>query len=93
MYIGTRCLHPQFLDFACFRRHVSCSSRADHPLSEVAEQLASGSSQENLQGVAFFSLGMARRCCSPIPAARSLLAAFHWLDSWFGIVAYSFRSF
>jgi alginate O-acetyltransferase complex protein AlgI len=65
---------------------------------EVADQLASRvhSIEKFARGVAFFSLGMAKKVllansCGKIADTAFAAGSLHWLDSWFGIVAYSFQ--
>ncbi|KJS03578.1 MAG: hypothetical protein VR65_01065 [Desulfobulbaceae bacterium BRH_c16a] len=88
-----------FLDFACF---VSMFPQlVAGPIirfQEVADQLASRvhSLEKFSRGVAFFSLGMAKKVllansCGKIADTAFDAGSLHWLDSWFGIVAYSFQ--
>lgn len=88
-----------FLDFACF---VSMFPQlVAGPIirfQEVADQLASRvhSWEKFARGVAFFSLGMAKKVllansCGKIADTAFAAGSLHWLDSWFGIVAYSFQ--
>jgi alginate O-acetyltransferase complex protein AlgI len=88
-----------FVDFACF---VSMFPQlVAGPIirfQEVADQLASRvhSWQKFARGVAFFSLGMAKKVliansCGKIADTAFAAGSLHWLDSWFGIVAYSFQ--
>lgn len=88
-----------FLDFACF---VSMFPQlVAGPIirfQEVADQLASRvhSWQKFARGVAFFSLGMAKKVliansCGKIADTAFAAGSLHWLDSWFGVVAYSFQ--
>ncbi len=88
-----------FLDFCCF---VSMFPQlVAGPIirfQEVADQLASRvhSWEKFARGVAFFSLGMAKKVLLANPCGKIADTAFaagnlHWLDSWFGIVAYSFQ--
>ncbi len=92
------CIH-NFLDFACF---VSMFPQlVAGPIirfQEVADQLASRvhSWEKFARGVAFFSLGMAKKVllansCGKIADTAFAAGSLHWLDSWFGIVAYSFQ--
>ncbi len=88
-----------FLDFACF---VSMFPQlVAGPIirfQEVAEQLASRvhSVEKFSRGVAFFSLGMAKKIllansCGKVADITFSTGTLHWLDAWFGIVAYSFQ--
>ncbi|MBU1566808.1 MAG: MBOAT family protein [Proteobacteria bacterium] len=88
-----------FIDFACF---VSMFPQlVAGPIirfQEVADQLASRvhSFEKFARGVAFFSLGMAKKVllansCGKIADTAFAASSLHWLDSWFGIVAYSFQ--
>ena len=88
-----------FLDFCCF---VSMFPQlVAGPIirfQEVADQLASRvhSWEKFARGVAFFSLGMAKKVLLANPCGKIADTAFgagslHWLDSWFGVVAYSFQ--
>ena len=88
-----------FLDFACF---VSMFPQlVAGPIirfQEVADQLVSRvhSWEKFARGVAFFSLGMAKKIlfansCGKIADTAFAAGSLHWLDSWFGIVAYSFQ--
>ena len=93
-----RCIRS-FLDFACF---VSMFPQlVAGPIirfQEVADQLASRTHtwEKFARGVAFFSLGMAKKvllanACGKIADTAFAAGTLHWLDSWFGIVAYSFQ--
>ncbi len=88
-----------FINFACF---VSMFPQlVAGPIirfQEVADQLASRvhSFEKFARGVAFFSLGMAKKvllanACGKIADTTFAAGTLHWLDSWFGIVAYSFQ--
>ncbi len=88
-----------FIDFACF---VSMFPQlVAGPIirfQEVADQLANRvhSFEKFARGVAFFSLGMAKKvllanACGKVADTAFAAGALHWLDSWFGIVAYSFQ--
>lgn len=88
-----------FLDFACF---VSMFPQlVAGPIirfQEVAEQLASRihSFEKFSRGVAFFSIGMAKKVllansCGKIADIAFSAGSLHWFDAWFGIVAYSFQ--
>lgn len=88
-----------FLDFCCF---VSMFPQlVAGPIirfQEVADQLASRvhSWEKFARGVAFFSLGFAKKVLIANPCGKIADTAFaagslHWLDSWFGVVAYSFQ--
>lgn len=88
-----------FLDFACF---VSMFPQlVAGPIirfQEVADQLAGRSHTlvKFSRGVAFFSMGMAKKVllansCGKIADITFGAGSLHWLDAWFGIVAYSFQ--
>lgn len=88
-----------FLDFACF---VSMFPQlVAGPIirfQEVADQLAARTHTVSkfARGVAFFSLGMAKKVllansCGKIADIAFSAGATHWFDAWYGIVAYSFQ--
>lgn len=88
-----------FLDFSCF---VSMFPQlVAGPIirfQEVADQLASrGHTFEKFsRGVAFFTLGMAKKVllansCGKIADLTFSAGSLHWLDAWYGVVAYSFQ--
>jgi alginate O-acetyltransferase complex protein AlgI len=88
-----------FLDFACF---VSMFPQlVAGPIirfQEVAEQLASRvhSLEKFSRGVAFFSMGMAKKVllansCGKIADMAFASGHLSVVDSWYGIVAYSFQ--
>jgi len=88
-----------FLDFACF---VSMFPQlVAGPIirfQEVAEQLASRkhSFEKFARGVAFFSLGMAKKVllansCGKIADITFSAGTTNVIDAWFGIVAYAFQ--
>jgi alginate O-acetyltransferase complex protein AlgI len=88
-----------FLDFACF---VSMFPQlVAGPIirfQEVADQLVSRvhSFEKFSRGVAFFTLGMAKKVllansCGKIADIVFSAGSVHWLDAWYGIVAYSFQ--
>jgi alginate O-acetyltransferase complex protein AlgI len=88
-----------FLDFACF---VSMFPQlVAGPIirfQEVAEQLATRvhSYEKFARGVAFFSLGMAKKVllansCGKIADITFAAEATNVVDAWFGIVAYAFQ--
>lgn len=88
-----------FLDFACF---VSMFPQlVAGPIirfQEVAEQLASRvhTVEKFSRGVAFFSFGMAKKVllansCGKIADMTFASANLSILDSWYGIIAYSFQ--
>ncbi len=88
-----------FLDFACF---VSMFPQlVAGPIvrfQEVADQLLSRvhSFEKFARGVAFFSFGMAKKVllansCGRIADITFSAGTVHWIDSWYGIVAYSFQ--
>lgn len=99
VYRGDAVCIRNFLDFACF---VSMFPQlVAGPIirfQEVADQLASRTHtfEKFARGVAFFSLGMAKKVllansCGKIADTAFAAGTLHWLDSWFGIVAYSFQ--
>jgi len=88
-----------FPDFACF---VSMFPQlVAGPIirfQEVADQLAVRvhSLEKFARGVAFFSLGMAKKVllansCGIIADQTFSAGSLYWVDSWFGVVAYSFQ--
>lgn len=88
-----------FLDFACF---VSMFPQlVAGPIirfQEIADQLAvrRHSFEKFSRGVAFFSLGMAKKVllansCGKIADITFSAGAVHWLDGWFGVTAYAFQ--
>ena len=88
-----------FLDFACF---VSMFPQlVAGPIirfQEVAGQLLGRvhSFEKFARGVAFFSFGMAKKVllansCGRIADITFSAGTVHWIDSWYGIVAYSFQ--
>ncbi|MGW8192652.1 MAG: MBOAT family O-acyltransferase [Desulforhopalus sp.] len=88
-----------FLDFACF---VSMFPQlVAGPIirfQEVADQLASRrhTVKKFSRGVSFFILGMAKKVlvansCGKIADLTFSAGSLHWLDAWYGVVAYSFQ--
>jgi alginate O-acetyltransferase complex protein AlgI len=88
-----------FIDFACF---VSMFPQlVAGPIirfQEVADQLASRvhSLEKFSRGVAFFSMGMAKKVllansCGKIADMAFSAGSLSVIDSWFGVVAYSFQ--
>jgi alginate O-acetyltransferase complex protein AlgI len=88
-----------FLDFACF---VSMFPQlVAGPIirfQEVANQLLvrSHTFEKFSRGVAFFSLGMAKKVllansCGKIADITFSAGSLYWLDAWYGIVAYAFQ--
>jgi len=88
-----------FPDFACF---VSMFPQlVAGPIirfQEVANQLAVRvhSLEKFARGVAFFSLGMAKKVllansCGMIADQTFSAGSVYWFDGWFGIIAYSFQ--
>jgi alginate O-acetyltransferase complex protein AlgI len=88
-----------FPDFACFvAMFPQLVAGPIIRFQEVADQLVIRvhSSEKFARGVAFFSLGMAKKVllanpCGKIADLTFSAASLHWLDSWFGIIAYSFQ--
>ncbi len=88
-----------FPDFACF---VSMFPQlVAGPIirfQEVADQLLTRthSFEKFGRGVVFFSLGMTKKVllansCGKIADMTFAAGSLHWIDSWFGVVAYSFQ--
>lgn len=88
-----------FLGFACF---VSMFPQlVAGPIirfQEIADQLLARthSLEKFSRGVAFFSLGMCKKVllansCGRIADTAFAAGALHWLDAWFGIIAYAFQ--
>jgi alginate O-acetyltransferase complex protein AlgI len=88
-----------FLDFACFvAMFPQLVAGPIIRFQEVADQLANRvhSFEKFARGVAFFSLGMAKKVlfangCGKIADTAFGAGSLSLLDSWFGIVAYSFQ--
>jgi alginate O-acetyltransferase complex protein AlgI len=88
-----------FLDYACFvAMFPQLVAGPIIRFQEVADQLANRihSFEKFSRGVAFFSLGMAKKVmlansCGKIADTAFAAGSLHWLDSWFGIIAYSFQ--
>jgi alginate O-acetyltransferase complex protein AlgI len=88
-----------FLDYACFvAMFPQLVAGPIIRFQEVADQLANRvhSFEKFARGVAFFSLGMAKKVflangCGKIADITFAAGPLHWLDSWFGAVAYSFQ--
>ncbi len=88
-----------FLDFACFvAMFPQLVAGPIIRFQEVADQLANRvhSFEKFARGVAFFSLGMAKKvllanACGKIADTAFGAGSLSWLDSWFGIVAYGFQ--
>lgn len=88
-----------FLDFACF---VSMFPQlVAGPIirfQEVADQLAVRTHTfiKFSRGIAFFTLGMAKKVllansCGKIADMTFSAGILHWIDAWYGVVAYSFQ--
>lgn len=88
-----------FLDFACF---VSMFPQlVAGPIirfQEVAKQLAGRTHtfEKFSRGVAFFSLGMAKKVllansCGKIADITFSAGSIYWLDAWYGVTAYAFQ--
>lgn len=88
-----------FLDFACF---VSMFPQlVAGPIirfQEVAKQLADRTHtfEKFSRGVAFFSLGMAKKVllansCGKIADITFNSSSLYWVDAWFGVTAYAFQ--
>jgi len=88
-----------FPDFACFvAMFPQLVAGPIIRFQEVADQLLlrNHTLEKFSRGVAFFSLGMAKKIllansCGRIADLTFSAGSLHWLDSWFGIVAYSFQ--
>ena len=99
VYRGDAVCIRNFLDFACFvAMFPQLVAGPIIRFQEVADQLANRthSFEKFARGVAFFSLGMAKKVllansCGKIADTAFAAGSLHWLDSWFGIVAYSFQ--
>jgi len=99
VYRGDAVCIRNFLDFACFvAMFPQLVAGPIIRFQEVADQLANRthSFEKFARGVAFFSLGMAKKVllansCGKIADTAFTAGSLHWLDSWFGIVAYSFQ--
>ncbi|BCL61464.1 putative alginate O-acetylase AlgI [Desulfomarina profundi] len=99
VYRGEARAIRNFPDFACFvAMFPQLVAGPIIRFQEVADQLAVRvhSSEKFARGVAFFSLGMAKKVllanpCGKIADLTFSAGSLHWLDSWYGIVAYSFQ--
>lgn len=99
VYRGDAKCIRNFLDFACFvAMFPQLVAGPIIRFQEVADQLASRTHtfEKFARGVAFFSLGMAKKVllansCGKIADTAFAAGTLHWLDSWFGIVAYAFQ--
>ena len=99
VYRGDAKCIRNFLDFACFvAMFPQLVAGPIIRFQEVADQLAGRvhSFEKFARGVAFFSLGMAKKVllansCGKIADIAFAAGTLHWLDSWFGIVAYAFQ--
>lgn len=88
-----------FIDYACFvAMFPQLVAGPIIRFQEVADQLVNRvhSFEKFARGVAFFSLGMAKKVllansCGKIADTTFAAGSLHWLDSWFGAVAYSFQ--
>ena len=93
-----RCIR-NFLDFACFvAMFPQLVAGPIIRFQEVADQLAGRvhSFEKFARGVAFFSLGMAKKVllansCGKIADTAFSAGTLSVADSWFGIVAYAFQ--
>ena len=99
VYRGDAKCIRNFLDFACFvAMFPQLVAGPIIRFQEVADQLASRTHtfEKFARGVAFFGLGMAKKVllansCGKIADTAFAAGTLHWLDSWFGIVAYAFQ--
>jgi alginate O-acetyltransferase complex protein AlgI len=99
VYRGDAKCIRNFLDFACFvAMFPQLVAGPIIRFQEVADQLAGRTHtfEKFARGVAFFSLGMAKKVllansCGKIADTAFAAGTLHWLDSWFGIVAYAFQ--
>jgi alginate O-acetyltransferase complex protein AlgI len=99
VYRGDAKCIRNFLDFACFvAMFPQLVAGPIIRFQEVADQLASRTHtfEKFARGVAFFSLGMAKKVllansCGKIADTAFAAGTLHWFDSWFGIVAYAFQ--
>ncbi|HSL38870.1 MAG TPA: MBOAT family protein [Desulforhopalus sp.] len=89
----------RFVDFACFvAMFPQLVAGPIIRFHEVARQLVGRvhSLEKFSRGVAFFSLGMAKKVllansCGKIADLTFAVGSVHLLDAWFGVVAYSFQ--
>ncbi len=99
VYRGEARYQKNFIDFSCY---VSMFPQlVAGPIirfQEVANQLAvrSHSVEKFSRGVALFSLGMAKKVllangCGKIADICFAAGTVHWLDGWYGAVAYAFQ--
>jgi alginate O-acetyltransferase complex protein AlgI len=99
VYRGDAKCIRNFLDFACFvAMFPQLVAGPIIRFREVADQLANRvhSFEKFARGVAFFSLGMAKKVllansCGKIADTAFAAGTLHWIDSWFGIIAYAFQ--
>ena len=99
VYRGEASFQKNFVDFACY---VSMFPQlVAGPIirfQEVANQLAvrSHTVEKFSRGVALFCLGMAKKVllangCGKIADVTFAAETIHWLDAWYGAMAYSFQ--
>lgn len=99
VYRGEAKYQPNFIDFACY---VSMFPQlVAGPIirfQEVANQLSTRSHTVTKfsRGIAFFCLGMAKKVilangCGKIADVTFSAGVVHWLDAWYGAVAYAFQ--
>lgn len=99
VYRGDAVCIRNFLNYACFvAMFPQLVAGPIIRFQEVADQLLSRvhTLEKFARGVAFFSLGMVKKVllansCGKIADTAFAAGSLHWLDSWFGIVAYSFQ--
>ncbi len=99
VYRGEAGYQKNFVDFACY---VSMFPQlVAGPIirfQEVANQLVirTHTMEKFSRGVAFFCLGMAKKVllangCGKIADITFAAGSIHWLDAWYGAMAYSFQ--
>ncbi len=99
VYRGEAKYQKNFIDFACY---VSMFPQlVAGPIirfQEVANQLAvrTHTMEKFSRGVAFFCLGMAKKVllangCGKIADVTFAAGSMHWIDAWYGAVAYAFQ--
>ncbi|HID70142.1 MAG TPA: MBOAT family protein [Desulfobacterales bacterium] len=99
VYRGEAGYQRNFIDFACY---VSMFPQlVAGPIirfQEVANQLAvrTHTMEKFSRGVAFFCLGMAKKVllangCGKIADVCFSAGSMHWIDAWYGAIAYAFQ--
>jgi alginate O-acetyltransferase complex protein AlgI len=88
-----------FVDFCCFEAFfpdLVAGPIVRYGAIEQQMRVRSHTAEKFARGVAFFSLGMAKKILIANPLAQVADAAFgagglHWYDAWYGIVSYAFQ--